>query len=165
VAITDPRYAILNILRAYIILNPITQDDDVTAGLVLHLYERGPEDLKYLFQDEDYDVLFIYGEPSVRSIRQIQDVPVHFLMSYPVTVVTINKYDPLLGTLVCTSSTMQAKARTLLRAGIAASAQTAAGVTPAYVLTVMKEEGRNQWEAGMNVINTRYTLEYTSGGP
>ena len=154
-----------DIIETYINTNPITQDDGVVNSTDLHLYERGPEDIKHLFYTEDYDVLFIYGEPRTRSIRQIQDVPVHFLMRYPVTVVTINKYDPILGTLICTSSTMQAKARTALRAAIAASAQSAAGATPAYNLTVMEEQGRNQWQAGLNIIETPYVVEWTTGGP
>jgi len=162
VATTDPRYIILNIVRTYVTGTPMTKDDNVTSASDVHLYERGPEDLKDLFYGSGYDVLFIYGEPTpVRGVRQIQDVPVHFVMSYPVTVVTVDKY--VLGLLVCTSSAMQAKARTALRAAVAASAQTGPGAAVSYVITVIREDGRNMWEAGLNVLNTKYIVEYTTG--
>ena len=164
-ALTDPKYIILNIVRTYIAANPITEDDDVTNASVLCLYERGPEDLKDLFFVDDYDVLFFHGEPRVSSIRPIQDVPVHFLMDYPVTVVTVDKHDPILGVLECTASIMQAKARTAIRAAIAASAQTAPGATPAYTIMITGEQARNEWSAGLNIWNTQYTIRYTTGGP
>jgi len=164
-ALTDPKYIILNIVRTYITANPIMKDDDVTNASDLHLYERGPEDIKNLFYTDGYDVVFFYGEPTVRSIRPIQDVPVHFQMRYPITVVTVDKHDPILGPIVCTATTMQAKARTALRAAIAASAQTGAGVTPAYTLIVKEERGRNDWMGGINIHRTPYYCEYTTGGP
>lgn len=160
-ALTDPKYIIKNVMDTYIIANPITNDNDVTNASVLHVYERGEENWKRLFFTEDYDVVFFYGEPRVRSIRPIQDVPVHFLMDYPVTVVTVNKYDPILAVLVCTATTMQAKARTAMEAGIAASAQTGAGVTPAYTIMITEEIGRNEWSAGLNIWHTQYIVRYT----
>ena len=162
-ATQDPRYVILNIIRTYVTGTPITLDDGVTSANDLHLYERGPEGIKELFYDEDYDVLFIYGEPTVRSIRQIQDIPVHFLMSYPVTVATINKYDPLLGSLIGTSSTLQAKARIALRAAVAASAQSGPAAVASYIITVIRETGRTDWMAGINLWRTEYIIEYTTG--
>lgn len=160
-ALTDPRYEIrVNVVMAYIALNPITKDDNVTNASVLHIYERGPEDIKNLFYTDGYDVVFFYGEPRVRSARENQDVPVHFLMMYPVTVMTIDKHEPLLGPIVCTATTMQAKARTALHAAIAASAQSA---TPAYTLTVRTEDGKNDWRGGINVWSTPYFCEYMTG--
>jgi len=162
-AITDPKYLIKNISDTYITANPITKDDDATEAYDLHLYGRGPEDLKYLFYTEDVDVLFLYGEPRVRSIRPIQDVPVHYVMSYPITVVSTDKRIPPLGALVCTASTMQAKARTALRAAIEADAQSAVAAVPAYTLMIASEAGSTQRSGGINIWVTVYTLDYTTG--
>ena len=164
-ALTDPRYIIKNVVDTYITGTPITKDDGVTNATVLHIYERGEEPWKRLFFTEDYDVVFFYGGPRANSMRPIQDVPVHFLMDYPVTVVTVHKRDPATGALICTATTMQAKARTAMRAAIAASAQTAAGVTPAYTITVTEERGKNEWSAGINIWSTPYIVKYTTGGP
>jgi len=132
----DPRYLIKDIIDAI----TLTKNDDATAASMLHEYERGPEDIKYIFYTEDYDVLVKYGAPRVRSDRQIQDIPIHYLMTYPVTVITVDKRVPVLGPLVCTATTMQAKARTAIRTVVAASAQSA---TPAYTLT-NHERGKSQ---------------------
>ena len=164
-ATTDPRYIIKNIVETYITANPITKDNDVAIAKTLHLYERGPEDIKGLFYTEDYDVVFFYGEPRVNPIRKVTGVPVHFLMSYPVTVVSVDKHNPVLGVLVCTATEIQAKARTALRAAVAASAQSAAGATPAYELIITQETGKNEWSAGLNLWSTPYILNYTTGGP
>ena len=162
-ATTDPKYLIKNIINVYVTANPITKDDGVAVSYDLHLYERGPEDLKYLFYTEDVDVLFLYGEPRVKSFRPIQDVPVHYMMSYPVTVVTVDKHAPPLGALVCTATTMQAKARTAMRAAIAASSQSAVAATPAYTLRIISEDGDNMWGAGINLQRTKFILEWMTG--
>ena len=162
-ALTDYKYLIKNIINTYLNTNNITKDNGVAIAYDLHLYERGLEDLKYLFFTEGVDVLFLYGEPRVRSIRPIQDVPVHYIMSYPVTIVTVDKHMPPLGGLVCTATTMQAKARTAIRAAIAASAQSAVGTAPAYTLKIMTEDGSNQWSAGINLMVTKFILEWTTG--
>lgn len=164
-ATTDPRYLIKEIIETYITANPITKDDDMNNASVVHLYERGPEDLKYLFYTEEYDVVFLYGDPRVRSVRQIQDVPVHFLMRYPVTVATVDKHAPMFNGLECTAVVMQAKARTAVRDAVADSAQSDAGDTPAYELTVVEEQGKSQWSGGLNIWSTVYYLEWTTGGP
>jgi len=164
-AATDPKTIIRGIISAYITGTPLTKDDGVTNASDLHIFERGEENWKRLFFTEGFDIVFFYGEPRVGSIRPIQDVPVHFLMDYPVTVVTVNKHDPVLGGIVCTATTMQAKARTALRAAIAASAQTGAAVTPAYTIRVTNEVSRNEWQAGLNIFHTTYTILYTTGGP
>ena len=160
-ALTDPKYIIKNIMDTYVAANPITKDDGVTNSSVLHIYERGEESWKKLFFDDGYDVIFFYGEPRVRSIRPIQDVPVHFLMDYPVTVATVHKRN-VGGGLICTATTMQAKARTAMEAGIAESAQTGPGVTPAYTIMITEETGRSEWSAGLNIWHTQYIVRYTA---
>lgn len=159
-ALSDPKYVIKNIVETYINGTPITKDNDLDSASDLHLYERGPEDIKNLFFTDDYDIVFFYGEPTVRSDRQIQDVPVHYVNMYPVTIVTVDKYNPALGILDCTAATMQAKGRTAIRTAIEASAQSA---TPAFTLTIMREEGRNSWTGGINIWRTAYYLGYTTG--
>jgi len=155
-ALSDPRYIIKNIIDAI----TLTKDDDITAATILHQYARGPEDLKDIFYDEDYDVLICDGEPRVQSSREIQDIPTHYTMNYPVTVVTMNKRDPVLGVLVCTASTMQAKARDAIRTIVEANAQS--GV-PSYTLTIMREVGKNMRLAALDIWETAYTIEYKIG--
>jgi len=155
----DPKY----IIKTIVCDITLTKNDDATPASILCEYERGPEDIKGIFFDEDYDVLLKFGEPRTRSAREIQSVPVHYVMRYPVTVVTVDKRDPVLGTLVCTAPIMQAKARTALRNAVEGSAQSAHGATPSYVLTVMEEQGRNEWRGGFNIWSTVYFIEYTSG--
>lgn len=162
-AATDPRVIIKNIVNTYLNTTPITKDDNVTAAYDLHLFERGPEDYKYLFFTEGVDALFLYGEARTKSMRPIQDVPVHFIMSYPITVVTVDKRSPPLGALVCTGAIIQMKARDALRVAIANSAQTAAGAVPAYTLMIQSEVGSNQWSAGINVWSTVFIVDYTFG--
>lgn len=155
-ALSDPRYIIKDIIDAII----LTKDDDATPATILHQYERGPEDLKYIFYDEDYDVMVSYGEPRVQSSREIQDIPTHYSMNYPVTVITMDKRDPVLGMLVCTASTMQAKARDAIRDIVEANAQSS---DPSYTLTIMTEVGKNVRLAGLDIWHTIYTIEYKIG--
>ena len=155
-ALSDPRAIIKNIIDAI----TLTKDDDVTAATILHQYERGPEDLKDIFYDEDYDVLVSYGGARVRSSREIQDVPTHYAMNYAVTVVTVDKRDPVLGVLVCTASTMQAKTRDAIRAIVEANAQS--GI-PSYTLTIMAEVGKTMRLAGLDIWQTVFTIEYKIG--
>jgi len=157
-ALYDPKYYVKEIVENYLTLHAVTRDDDVTPATDLHLYARGEEDLVYLFFTEDYDVLFIYGEPRVRSTRQIQSVPVHFLMTYPVTVVSVDN-------IVCTAALVQAKARERLRDAVKNSAQSPAGTDPVYMLTITQEQGRSQRSGGLNIWSTEYLLEWTTGGP
>ena len=116
--------------------------------------------MKAIFYVEDYDVLVSYGEPRVQSSREIQDVPTHYSMNYPVTVVTVDKRDPILGTLVCTASTMQGKARDAIRTVVEANAQSS---VPSYTLTIMTEVGKNVRLAGLDIWQTAYTVEYKIG--
>jgi len=155
-AATDPRTTILNGISTN--LAAITKDDGVAIATVLHLWRGGPEPLKYLFYDEDYDVVVSYGDPRSRSDRNIQDVPVHYLMSYPVSVTTVDK--PLAGALVCTASMMQYKVTYALRAAVAAFAQSAVGVSPAYTLKITSDDAVMKRVGGLTIYETKHTLEY-----
>ena len=159
-AATDPRTTIRTGIVAN--LGNIKKDDNVANAAVLHIWEGGPETLKYLFFSAPapgpYDVVITYGEPRSRGVRQIQDVPVHYLMSYPVTVTTVDK--PLTGVLVCTAMRMQYKVTYALRDAVEAFAQSAAGVPPAYTLTITSDEASMRRVGGLNIWMTKHMLEY-----
>ena len=157
---TDPRTTILNGVKNN--LGNIKLDDGATNAEVIHLWEGGPELMKYLFFDAvapgPYDIIVSYGEPRSHSERDIQDIPTHYLMSYPVTVTTVDK--PLSGVLVCTGMSMQYKVTYALRAAVAAFAQSAAGVSPAYTLTIRTDDSTSRRVGGLNLYETKHVLEY-----
>jgi len=153
---TDPKTTLFNGIVANI--GNIKRDDGAANATVLHIWEGGPESLKYLFYTMAYDIIFSYGEPVSRSERPIQDVPVHYAMSYPVTVSTVDK--PLTGVLISTASRAQYKATYALRNAVAAFAQSAAGASPNYTLTVKSDDGAIRNVGGVNVWTTRHRIEY-----
>lgn len=158
-ATTDPRTTVKSIVDAYIAANPILKDDGVTNATVTSMWEGGPETLKHLFYGTpDVDVLITFGEPRSRSVREIRDVPVHFLMDYPITVSTVDK--PLWGERVCTASRMQYKVTYMLRMAVAGSAQSAPGATPAYVLTLRDDVAMRKRVGGVELWEATHTAEY-----
>jgi len=154
----DPKTTIMNGIIAH--LGVITKDDGVTPANVLHIWAGGPEALKYLFFNTttDYDVIVTYDSPRSRSIRKIQDIPIHYLMSYEITVTTTDK--PMTGVLLCTSSRMQYKVTYALRAAVAAFAQSGVGATPAYTLSITSDVSTYKRVGGIYVYETVHTLEY-----
>ena len=155
---TDPRITIKTIIDNYIATNPIKKDDELTNCLVGSLWEGGPETLKHLFFVEDYDVVITFGEPRSRGQRRIQDVPVHFQMSYPFTVTTVDK--PLVGERVCTAIRGQYKVTLALRRAIEASAQSAPGATPAYTLSIQSDTAAHKRVGGLDIWETTHVTEY-----
>ncbi len=155
-AATDPRTTI----RSGVVANigAITKDDGILNASVVHLWEGGPETLNDLFYVDDYDVVITYGDPNSRSDRDIQDVPVHFLMSYPIVVTTADK--PLIGVMVCTAARMQYKVTYALRSAIASFAQSAIAATPAYTLTLKSDASIYKRVGGIYVWETRHVAEY-----
>lgn len=157
-AATDPRTTIKAIVDSYIAANPLKRDDGAANASVISLWEGGPETLKYLFYSADYDVVITFGEPKSRAVRRIQDVPVHFQMSYPFTVTTADK--PLMGATVCTAVRMQYKVTLALRRAVEASAQSAAGATPAYTLSIMSDTATHKRVGGLDIHETTHVAEY-----
>ena len=159
-AATDPKTT----LRSNIVTNigDIHKDDGVTHASVIHIWEGGPETLKYLFFSAPapgpYDIVISYGEPRSRGERKIQDVPVHYYMSYPVTVITADK--PLTGVLVCTASAMQYKVTYALRAAVKAFAQSVPAATPAYTVTLISDDAVKRSVGGLTIWETKHTIEY-----
>jgi len=139
-------------------LGNITKDDGVALASVIHIWEGGPESLKHLFYSEDYDVVVSYGEPRSRSERSIQDKPLHYQMSYPVTVTTIDK--PMIGVILCTAARMMYKVTYALRNAVATFAQSASGVSPAYTLKITSDDAASKHIGGLNIYETKHTLEY-----
>lgn len=156
-AATDPRTTIYTIVSAIPAAN-IKLDNGATNASVLHIWEGGPETLKYLFYTSGYDVIFTYGEPRSRSVRPIQDVPVHYNMDYPITVSTADK--PLTGVLTATAVRMQYKATYALRDIVEASAQSVVGASPAYTLRVISDDAVVRNVAGIKVWETKHMLQY-----
>ena len=154
----DPRQTIKAIIDDYLATNPLKCDDGVTNCSVGSLWEGGPEALKYLFFTVDYDVVIVFGEPRSRAERRVQDVPVHFLMSYPFTVTTVDK--PLMGAVVCTAAEMQYKTTLALRRAVEASAQSAVGATPAYTLSIMSDTATHKRVGGLDIWESTHVAEY-----
>ena len=154
----DPRQTIKAIVDSYIATNPIKKDDDVTNASVGSLWEDGPESLKYLFYTVDYDVVITFGEPKSRAVRRIQDVPVHFQMSYPFTVSTVDK--PLMGAVVCTAAEMQYKVTLALRMAVEGEAQSALGATPAFTLSIMSDTATHKRVGGLDIHETTHVAQY-----
>ena len=142
-------------------LGIIRKDDGLANASVIHIWEGGPETLKDLFYTDDYDVVITYGEPRSRSARPVQDVPVHYLMSYPITVTTVDK--PLTGAPLCTASRMQYKVTYALRAAIAAFSQSAVGATPAYTLMLREDTPMVKRVGGLKIWEAKHVAEYETG--
>ena len=159
-AATDPRTTIYNIVSTN--LGNIKLDDGAVNAKVIHLWEGGAEPVKYLFFSAGapgpFDVIVSYGEPRSRSDRNVQDVPVHYMMSYPVTVTTVDK--PLTGLLLCSGTRMQYKVTYALRAAVAAFAQSATGVSPAYTLKITSDDAVMKRVGGLKIYETKHLLEY-----
>lgn len=158
---TDPRTTIMTIVNDH--LGNIKKDDGATNATVLLIWEGGPETLKYLFYGTPaggpYDVVITFGDPQTsRSVRPIQDVPVHYLMRYPVTVTTVDK--PMTGILVCTAVEMQYKVTYALRAAIATHAQSNVGATPAYTLRIMSDIATHKRVGGLDIWESKHVAEY-----
>lgn len=156
---TDPKTTITTTIVDH--LGNIKKDDGATNASVLILWEGGPETFKYLFNTAGYDVVISIGEPRSRSIRPIQDVPIHFLMRYPVTVTTVNK--PLFGTpLVCTAPEMQYKVTYALRAAIVVHAQSLPAGVPAFTMKLVEDVAIRKRIAALDVWQTTHYVEYTT---
>ena len=158
---TDPRTTIMTIVNDH--LGNIKKDDGATNAAVLLIWEGGPEALKYLFFSAPapgpYDVVITFGDPQTsRSARPIQDVPVHFLMRYPLTVTTVDK--PLTGVLTSTAVEMQYKVTYALRAAIAVHAQSLPAATPAYTLRIVSDMATHKRVGGLDIWESKHVAEY-----
>jgi len=158
-AITNPKYHIKNIIDNI----TTTKDNGVTAAQLLFIYEHGPEDLDYLFFNQDYDIVVTVGDPDPNTAsgdrREIQDQPVHYTGIYPVTVFSMDKYSPV-GNLVCTATKMQHKLTLALRTIIEANAQ-----QTTYTIKITAGRPRNRRVGGLWLWSTEHKIEYFELNP
>ncbi len=159
---TDPKTTITETIVDH--LGAITLDVGCCASVGI-MWESGPETLKYLFDTVAYDAVITIGEPQTRSIRAIQDVPVHYLMRYPITVTSVNK--PLTGVvLTSTAARIQYKITYALRLAIAVHAQSVAGAgPPAWVMRIVTDVAKHRRIGGLDVWQATHYVEYETGYP
>ncbi len=155
-AATDPRTTIRSGIVAN--LGNIKKDDGVANASVIHLWSGGVESLKELFYVDDYDIVFTYDDPQSTGVRRVDEIPVHYLMTYPVHVFTADK--PLTGALVCTASEMQYKVTYALRDAVTDFRESAAGASPAYRLTLISDNSNTVRVGGVRFWETLHRLEY-----
>ncbi len=153
-AATDPKTTITATIVDH--LGVITLDAGGPASVGI-MWESGPETLKYLFDTAAYDAVITIGEPRSRSVRPIQDVPVHYRTRYPITVTSVNK--PLTGVvLTSTAARIQYKITYALRAAIATDAQ---GVgAPAYTMRLVEDVATHKRIGGLDVWQATHYVEY-----
>ena len=104
--------------RKYIeaILDDLTlqKDDPTISASILVINEGGQEDMKRVFIEDDYDVLFEIHEPNrVTETRFVNDEPVTMKWNIPVRITTIDKHK--YGSKTCTGREMLTKARYKMR--------------------------------------------------
>ena len=146
--VEDPKYTIKKIVDD-ITLKKNNESDDAT---LIFLYEGGPETLKELF--EDYDVVVAFGDARATGRRQMHEVPEHHPETYPIHVLTIDKY--VSGSLVCTGEKMQHKMKEQMRSVIEA-----AGVSAGFRLRITDERADNKRVGGLMLWETTYSILYT----
>lgn len=160
-AATDPRTTIKTIVDAAIV--GVILDDNAAVASALSVWEGGPEGLLYIFYTLDHDILLTFGEPKSRSTRWVEDEPTHYLMSYPVTVTTMDKFTA--GVLSCTASRMQYRATYLLRLAIEAAARSAVAATPAYRLHIITDTAKYKRSGYVYIWEANHIVEYETGYP
>ena len=157
-ATTDPRTTLLTGLSTN--LGNIKKDDGITNASILHVWESGPETLKYLFFTAGFDAVLTYGEPNSIGVRDAanQSVPVHYNMNYPVTVTTVDK--PLTGVLVCTAQEMQYKVTYALRVAAEVFSESVPAASPAYRLTLKSDNTLTKRVGGIRIYETSHVFRY-----
>lgn len=88
-AIIDPRRTLRTLL-----LGVTANCDDGSPASILIIYEGGPETYRYLFLDQDYDVVIAVGRHEERESgpgKRIQDVPIRYEMRVPFHASAIDK--------------------------------------------------------------------------
>jgi len=144
----DPKYTIKKIVDDITLL----KDDEVTSAVLIFLYHGGPETLKELFAD--YDVVVTFSDAPATGIRKHHEVATHHPETYPVHVLTIDKY--VAGVLVCSGEAMQHKMKGQMRSVIEA-----AGVSTGFRVTITKETPSNKRVGGLDLWETTYSILYT----
>ncbi len=144
----DPKYTIKKIVDDI----TLKKDNETDDAALIFLYHGGPETLKELFAD--YDVVVTFSDARATATRRMREVPEHHPETYPVHVLTINKY--VSGSLVCTGEKMQHKMKEQMRSVIEAAA-----VSTGYRLTITGETPSNKRIGGLSLWETTYSILYT----
>jgi len=144
----DPKYTIKKIVDDI----TLKKDDEVIDATLIFLYHGGPETLKELFAD--YDVVVTFSDARATGTRQMQEIPEHHPETYPVHVLTVDKY--VSGALVCTGEKMQHKMKEQMRAMIEA-----AGKSTGFRLRITNEKPDNKRAGGLMIWETTYSVLYT----
>ena len=153
---TDPKTTITATIVDH--LAGVTLDAGGAAS-VLIIWESGPETLKYFFVTGAFDAVITIGEPRSRGVRPIQNVPIHYMMRYPVTVTSVNK--PLTGAvLTSTAARIQYKITYALRQAIAVHAQSGGGATPAFTMTLVEDVASHKRIGGLDVWQATHYVVY-----
>ena len=135
----DPKYTIKKIVDDI----TLKKDNESDDAALIFLYHGGPETLKELFAD--YDVVVTFSDARTSGgFRRHHSVPIHESETYPVHVMTINKY--VSGVLVCTGEKMQHKMKEQMRVIIEAAA-----VADTYKLEITGETPSNKRLGGLSL--------------
>jgi len=157
-AATDPRVTIKAIVDAVLLAPGVIVDDNGVAVTGLSLWEGGPEGLLYIFYTLNHAFLLTFGEPRSREKRRVEDIPLHYLMSYPVTVTTMNKPN-------VTAARMQYKVTYALRACIEAAARSAVGGPVAYRIHIITDDAKHKRIGYSDIWEANHIVEYETGYP
>lgn len=162
-AATDPRTTVKTIVDAALLAPGVIVDDIGAAVTGLSLWEGGPEGLLYIFYSLNHAFLLTFGEPRSREMRRVEDIPTHYLMSYPVTVTTMDKYTA--GVLTCRAARVQYRITYLLRQTIEAAARSAVGVPPGYRLHIITDDAKYKRIGSSYIWEANHIVEYETGYP
>ena len=82
---SDPRYIVKDIIDAA----SVTKDNGTSAGTLLFAFSDAGDRIETLITN--FDLLFIFPEPTYNSVRLVDDVPVYEDVTVPLVVVAFNK--------------------------------------------------------------------------
>lgn len=145
---TDPKFIIKDLLDDI----TLKKDNETDDAALIFLYHGGPETLKELFVD--YDVVVTFSDAKSSGTRRMHEVPEHHPETYPVHVLTIDKYAS--GVLICTGESLQHKIKEQMRSVIEA-----AGVSTGFRVTITGETPNNKRVGGLMIWETTYQVTYT----
>lgn len=135
----DPR----DLLHTVITAVAATKDDDATPANIDIIYEGGPETLRYLFYVYGSDAVISLGRHSEQESgdgRRIQDVPIRYTATIPMSVTAVDKAD-------VTATKLLNKIRLSLTTQIEANAADAD-----YTYTLQRDEGASRRMGGYDPL-------------
>ena len=135
----DPRDFVMTLIAAV----AATKDDGATAASIGIIYEGGPETFREMFVTAGYDAVIAIGrhtEVESGDMRRIQDVPLRYTATIPLSVAAVDKTG-------VTATLLLNKIRLSLIANVEA------GSTGALdTFTLQRDEARNQRMGGYDPL-------------